>query len=247
MDLLKPPFDDKRVRQALNYAIDRDHVVELVGGPARWRATCQIIPPNFQGYEPFCPYTLDPNAGVWSAPDLDRARALIEDADAIGEKVTVWANDDPGVGPLPPGGRVEIARYVRDVLNKLGLRASLKILHHIAEYARAIYAGEPQAYLFGWASDYPRASDFLEPQFRCGAFANASGLCSESIDAAIDDAKRIQATDPGASNRAWTAIEHQLVADAVWAPTMNPLSAYAFSARTENVQVRPQAGYRAHF
>jgi peptide/nickel transport system substrate-binding protein len=242
MDVLKPPFDDVLVRQALNYAIDRDHVVELAGGPASWHPTCQILPPNFHGYEPFCPYTLDPDAGVWSAPDPDRAQALIEDAHAIGEKVTVWVNDDPGVGPVPPGARVEIARYVRDVLNELGLRASLKILHHIGEYAGAIYAGKPQAYLFGWGADYPRAGDFLEPQFRCGADANASGLCSESIDAAIDQAQRIQATDPGASNRAWTAIEHQLVADAVWAPTMNPLSAYAFSARTENVQVHPVWG-----
>jgi peptide/nickel transport system substrate-binding protein len=147
MDVLKPPFDDVLVRQALNYAIDRDHVVALAGGPASWRATCQILPPNFQGYEPFCPYTLDPDAGVWSAPDPDRAGALIKDADAIGEKVTVWVNDDPEVGPVPPGGRVEIARYVVEVLNVLGLRANLKILHHIGEYSRAIYAGEPQAYL----------------------------------------------------------------------------------------------------
>jgi peptide/nickel transport system substrate-binding protein len=242
MDVLKPPFDDVLVRQALNYAIDRDHVVALAGGPASWRATCQILPPNFQGYEPFCPYTLDPDAGVWSAPDPDRAGALIKDADAIGEKVTVWVNDDPEVGPVPPGGRVEIARYVVEVLNVLGLRANLKILHHIGEYSRAIYAGEPQAYLFGWGADYPRAVNFLDTQFRCGSPYNASGFCDKSLDAAIDEAQRLQATDPGASNRAWIEIEHQLVEDAVWAPTMNPLSAYAFSARTENVQFHPQWG-----
>jgi peptide/nickel transport system substrate-binding protein len=242
MDVLKPPFDDVLVRQALNYAIDRDHVVALAGGPASWRATCQILPPNFQGYEAFCPYTLDPDAGVWSAPDPDRAGALIKDADAIGEKVTVWVNDDPEVGPVPPGGRVEIARYVVEVLNVLGLRANLKILHHIGEYSRAIYAGEPQAYLFGWGADYPRAVNFLDTQFRCGSPYNASGFCDKSLDAAIDEAQRLQATDPGASNRAWIEIEHQLVEDAVWAPTMNPLSAYAFSARTENVQFHPQWG-----
>ncbi len=100
-DVRKPPFDDERVRQALNYAIDRDHVVELLGGPTSQRPTCQILPPNFQGYEPFCPYTLEPDSGVWSAPDLDRARALIEDAGAVGEKVTVWVTDDPGL-PSPP-------------------------------------------------------------------------------------------------------------------------------------------------
>jgi peptide/nickel transport system substrate-binding protein len=96
--------------------------------------------------------------------------------------------------------------------------------------------------LFGWGADYPRAVNFLDTQFRCGSPYNASGFCDKSLDAAIDEAQRLQATDPGASNRAWIEIEHQLVEDAVWAPTMNPLSAYAFSARTENVQFHPQWG-----
>ena len=73
--------------------------------------------------------------------------------------------------------------------------------------------------------DYLRARNFIDPQFRCGAAANVSGLCSESLDAQIDDAIRLQATDPGASNRAWTAIDHKLVEDALWVPLTNPVSA----------------------
>jgi len=102
--------------------------------------------------------------------------------------------------------------------------------------------GHPQAYIGGWGSDYPRAADFLAPQFRCGEPFNSSGLCSESLDTQIDDALLLQATDPGSSNRAWTAIEHQLVQDAIQVPLANPVSAYTFSARTENVQVHPQWG-----
>ena len=107
---LAPPFDDVRVRQALNYAIDRGHMVELHGGPSSYRLTCQILPPNFQGYEPFCPYTLDPDSGAWSAPDLDRAHALIEDAGVMGEKVTVWVIDDPRTSP---GGRRSVGTSSR--------------------------------------------------------------------------------------------------------------------------------------
>jgi peptide/nickel transport system substrate-binding protein len=242
-DLRKPPFDDVRVRQALSYAIDRDHVVELLGGSTSWRTTCQILPPNFPGYQPFCPYTLEPEGGVWSAPDLDRARALIEDADAIGKEVTVWVmKEDPLL--VDP---VKTMRYVVEVLNELGLRADLKVVR-VNEYWDTLYGGpassgdHPQVYLGGWASDYLGSATFIADQFKCGAPNNISGLCSDSLDAKIEEAQRLQATNLAASNDAWAEIEHRLVEDAVWASLTNPISAYAFSARTENIQVHPQWG-----
>jgi YVTN family beta-propeller protein len=235
----RPPFDDERVRQALNYAIDRNHVVELSGGPTKARATCQILPPNLQGYEPFCPYgTLDPASGEWSAPDLGRARALIEDAGAIGDKVTAWATGDD---PFRPGD-VRLQGYIVKVLNELGLQVTRKIVHDSKEYFGAIKAGEVQAFMTGWASIYPSANDFIDLQFRCGAPYNYSGLCSESLDAAIDKAQKLQATNPPAANSAWIKIEHRLVEDAIWVPLINGASTYAFSARTENIQVHPQLG-----
>jgi YVTN family beta-propeller protein len=234
-----PPFNDERVRQALNYAIDRNRVVELRAVPTNYRATCQILPPDLQGYEPFCPYTLEPDSGVWSAPDLDRARALVEDAEAIGDKVMVWAPHDPG--DAPPD-LVRLQGYFVEVLNELGLRANPKIVHDEDQFWGAVYAGKAQAFLTGWGSIYPSAHDFIYPVFSCGGFGNPSGYCSKTLDAAIDEAQRLQATDPAAANSAWIEIEHQLVEEAIWVPLTNPVSTYAFSARTENVQVHPQYG-----
>jgi peptide/nickel transport system substrate-binding protein len=77
-DVQRTPFDDRLVRQAVNYAIDRNEVVDLLGGTTAHDPTCQILPPAYQGYVPFCPYT-EPDSGVWSAPDVDRARALIDE------------------------------------------------------------------------------------------------------------------------------------------------------------------------
>ena len=240
LDIHRPPFDDERVRQALNYAINRDHVVDLFGGQTRKRLTCQIVPPSVPGYEPFCPYTLEPESGVWSAPDLNRAHALIEDAGAVGERVTVLALDDPEGVLGTASQRVRTMGYVVDVLNDLGLRADLRIVHTLDEYLGAIFRGEHQAYLFSWAPDYPR--DFIGPVFRCGSLANSSRVCIDSVDAQIGAAKRLQTTDPAASNRALIRAEHQLVQLGVWVPLMNSVTTYAFSARTENIQVQPQQG-----
>jgi YVTN family beta-propeller protein len=236
-NVLAPPFDDVRVRQALNYAIDRNHMVDLRGGEASYRPTCQLLPPNFQGYEPFCPYTLEPDSGAWSAPDLDRAHALIEDAGAMGEKVTVWLADDP----LTPSGVAEISRYIVQVLNELGLRADLKIVDTQGQLFDAVDAGDAQVYQGGWIADYPTASNFINTKFLC-AWGDYSGFCSQSLNAMSEDALRLQETDPAAANSAWTDLDHQLVEEAIVAPVDNPVSTSAVSARVGNVQVHPRWG-----
>ncbi len=242
-DIHKPPFNDVRVRQALNYAIDRDRVANLLGDLTNQRPTCQILPPNFQGYEPYCPYTLEPESGVWSAPDPDRAQALVEQAAAVGEEVIVWVTRDPLL-PNP----IETMRYVVDVLHDLGLRPRLEVVDP-QTFFDVVYAmppldgpGDPHVYLTGWITDYLGAGDFIESQFRCGASLNASALCSDRLDARIEEAKQLQSTDPAAANAAWIEIEHGLVRDALWASLTNPVATNTFSARVGNIQVHPQWG-----
>ena len=109
-------------------------------------------------------------------------------------------------------------------------------------YAQRINAGELSVFLFGWQSDYPRAGDFIASQFACGSGVNVTGLCDRKLDAAMQRASRLQATDPAGANRAWTEIEHRLVEAAIWTPVTNPVSASSFSARTENIQTNPQLG-----
>jgi peptide/nickel transport system substrate-binding protein len=80
-----PPFNRLSVRRALNYAADRAAAVQVEGGPDIAQATCQILPPHFQGYKPYCP--------EGTVPDLVKARALIAASGTRGMKVTFWASN----------------------------------------------------------------------------------------------------------------------------------------------------------
>ena len=76
----------------MNFALDRGRIVDIFGGEAAARPTCQQLPPNFPGYKPYCPYTLNPGPGgegSWTGPDMDEAQRLVRHSGTAGSRVTV--------------------------------------------------------------------------------------------------------------------------------------------------------------
>jgi peptide/nickel transport system substrate-binding protein len=84
-----PPFDNLKARQAVNYATDRNALIKLYGGPKLASPTCQVLPPEFPGYKPYCPYTANPGSGKWTGPDMAKARQLVEESGTKGMRVKV--------------------------------------------------------------------------------------------------------------------------------------------------------------
>ena len=228
-DIRVPPFNDVRVRRALNLAVDRSKVQRLIG--LGTPPTCQILPSNFPGYVPYCPYTLAPG-DVWSAPDLDAARSLVVESGTEGMRVTVWST--PCCDP-------EVAVYFRDLLEELGYRATIKDVNTDAYFAAAYGSRAHLAYL-GWTTDYLTESGYLVPVLTCNGSSNASGFCDEDIDRRMDRAARLQITDPTAAHRLWSGIEHDLVDQALWIPLVVRQWVNLVSERIGNFQVSPQYG-----
>lgn len=237
------PFDDVNVRRAVNYAMDRGVAAEFLGES---RVTCQILPPNFPGYRPYCPYTRDPDAaGVWTAPDVSKARQLIEISGAAGSAVTVWAlrgdmYDFAGLG-----------RYMVTVLRDLGFRVKLRIAEDPGKHFEMVADSRTRAQIFavGWGQDYAAASNFLDQLFSCRAFRpadrgqfNFSELCDRDVDALIDRAFELQVADPTAAGDAWAEVDRAVVDLAAWAPIANEVGIDFLSERVSNYQHHPQYG-----
>ena len=232
-----PPFDSLDARRALNYAADRAAAVRVAGGPEVAQATCQVLPPNFPGYRPYCPYGAGTSpGGTWTAPDLEKARALVAASGTKGAKVTFWA--------WAP--QASLGAYAVRLLRSVGYRASLKVLSRTTYFA---VADDPrtkaQIGFLGWTSDYPAPSGFFDELLTCASFvpgpgnANASGFCDPRIDREIEQAKAAQGTDPSAARRLWQRAERDTVDEAPWVPLVSPKIVDVVSKRVGNYQYNP--------
>ena len=225
-----PPFNDPDVRRALNYAVDRRSVQRLIGTADP--ITCQVMPPNFPGYEPYCPYTKSPGT-VWSAADMAKAKDLVTRSGTGGDRVTVWST--PILFP-------KVGAYFTQLLNELGYDAVLKTVGPGRYFPAVFGAHAVQIAFIGWTTDYPQASGFIGQLAACDVTGTTTGFCEPSIDARIARAERLQLTDPAKSRDAWASIEHDVMDQAPWVPLVSRSWTNAVSGRLGNFQVSVQYG-----
>jgi peptide/nickel transport system substrate-binding protein len=234
LDTRAKPFDDIRVRRALNYAADRAVAVLVSARLPGWKVTCQILPPEFPGFRPYCPYTLHPTAsGRWSAPDLARARQLVAASGTRGMRVNVWVPaNHRGEGP-----------FVAKLLQSIGYRPRLLPVSTDAYLAYTRHRRDrAQAGLMSWLADVPLASNFFDTLFSCRSAGNWSGFCDRRIDARIRSGIALQANDPYLANQLWSRIDREIVDQAPVVPLAALKLIDIVSRRTGNYQFNPQWG-----
>jgi len=156
MNTERPPFDDLRVRRAVNYAVDPAALERIYAGSLA--AAHEILPPGIPGHRA---YDLYPH-------DMAKAKRLIAAVDPADRDVTVWANDET------PNN--EAAQYYQAVLDELGFQARLKEVN-AANYFTLIgnqSTPELDTGWMDWFADHPHPNDFVQPLF-AGESIKATG------------------------------------------------------------------------
>jgi peptide/nickel transport system substrate-binding protein len=208
-------------RLAVNYAIDRKAAVNIYGGKNLAVPNCQILPPGFPGYQPYCPYTVNPGT-KWSAPDLAKAKMYMDKSGEAGAPVTV-ISDDQGADPA-------LGTYLASVLNKLGFKATAHVLSANIQFNYIQNTNNKvQISITQWYQDYPAASDFLNVLLTCGAIhpgsdnsINISGYCDKGYDAKVDKVLALAVSDPAAANVQWASVDKAATNASVWATMFTP-------------------------
>ncbi len=211
MNVKIPPFDNKEVRQAVNMAINKDRITQIINGRAI--PATQPLPPSMPGYtEGYEGYPYDP----------EKAKAMLAEAgfpDGFETELYVMNTD-----PNP-----RIAQAIQQDLAQLGIKASIQSLAQ----ANVIAAGgeEDQAPMIwsggmAWIADFPDPSNFYGPILGCAGAVqggwNWSWYCNEDLDEKAAEADSI--TDPARLDerlKAWSDVYMAIMDDAPWVPVFN--------------------------
>jgi peptide/nickel transport system substrate-binding protein len=234
-----PPFNNLKARQAVNFAADRNALVKIYGGPKLGVPTCQILPPNFPGYKPYCPYTKNPGE-KWTAPDMAKARQLVAASGTKGAAVKVTVDTTDFARSL--------GNYFVSLLNQLGYKATLQALSPDIQYPYCQNSKNKVQFCWSsWYQDYPAASDFLNILLGCASYIpnsnaspNIAEFCDKGIQAQMDQALQQGITDPSGANEKWKAVDRAVTDQAPWVALFNPKYIDFLSKRVKGYQFSPQ-------
>jgi peptide/nickel transport system substrate-binding protein len=241
LNATKPPFNNRDARRAVAYALDRGAMTSDRNNLSG-QVTCQLIPPGFVAYKPYCPFTVGGGHRKWAGPDLTTARQLVRRSGTSGASVLlVVPNDDPAP---PMAGKHVVAQ-----LNRLGYHASLKVTSLEGYFG---ITGDPandwNAGVGGWGVDYPAASQFLvnlascDPDLRPTSAYNISHYCDSALDKQMAAASAQQLTDPAKASNAWARIDRAVVDAAAIIPFGNDQRHDLIAPRVGNRLVHPITG-----
>ena len=234
LDARTRPFDDVRVRRAVNLAVDRNRLVALWQGPTKMVARCQVFPPNSPGFHPYCPYTRRVTGdGGYHGPDLRAARALVAASGTSGTTVAVSVSDFPEE-------EAAADRYLGGVLRSLGYR--------VRDAAPAARPPRAQVGTAWWGPDFPTPLSAWAPVLSCAAVRppelslNHGRFCDRQVDALGRRALAAQATDPARARRLWARVDRELTDQAPWVVVATTRWITLVSDRLGNYQSHPMAG-----
>ncbi len=229
----KQPLTDKRVRQALNMAINKPAIIEAV-----YIGTGQVaknpIPPIMWSY----------NDAIKDYPyDPEQARKLLADAGyKNGFKTDIWAM--PVKRPYNPNAR-RMAEMIQSDWKAVGVDASI-VSFEWGEYLKRTVQGEHQTFMLGWTGDNGDPDNFLYTLLSCDAAKNGinrARWCYKPFDELVLEAKRI--SDQGKRAELYEKAQVVFKEEAPWVTIAHSTTNKAMRNSVQGFVIDPFGGH--HF
>ncbi len=226
MNTRKAPFDDVRVRQALNMATNKQDIVKhLYEGLG-------VVEKN-----PFPPTIWSYNHDIQDYPyDIEKAKALLAEAGVENLKLKLWAM--PVSRPYNPNAR-KMAEMVQADWKKIGVDVEI-VSYEWAEYLQRARKGEHDVMMYGWTTANGDPDNFMFPLLSCDAAENGGNLafwCDKAFDNLIKKAK--QTADKAERTQLYQQAQEIFHQQVPWIPVAHSIMVTGMRDHVENYQDSP--------
>ncbi|MEU7038963.1 ABC transporter substrate-binding protein [Streptomyces sp. NPDC046237] len=206
----RAPFDDIRVRKAVQYALDREAILTANGGPALNDLSTALMPGSlFGGKQPDV-------LKIPATGDVEKAKQLLKEAgkaDGFATSITVSNGDK------------EIGEAIQQALGRAGIKVTIETVDPSAFYDTIGDTKKRTDLVFtGWCPDYPSGSTFLPFVFDArfikekGNSGNHSLFRDQATMKRMDEIAAM--TDAAQANKAWQDLDGEILAKAPTAPAI---------------------------
>jgi peptide/nickel transport system substrate-binding protein/oligopeptide transport system substrate-binding protein len=169
-----PPYDDPRVRRALNYALNKRSLLDASPFTAGTPAATGIVPPGIPGFWPL---------GKAYAHDVEKSQKLLVQAGYPGGKEIPPLRDIV----LGRNRRAEARRQcLTDCMSKIGVEVKPWNVKRPVAYDDPALLHRPVVRYLGWIADFPDPDNFLRPLFHSTSPINRSRYHNPEVDRLLD-------------------------------------------------------------
>ena len=216
------PWQDKRVRQALRYALDMDGMVQLAFSGAAVTAdsiycnslSCHVTPDEYYTY------------------NIEKAKELLAEAGyPDGFEINLWTNENQS--------RIDLCDMIQNAWAQIGVKANVQIMEFATELDK-IYAGEHDAFIMGFVSAGDDG-DFLHDNFYSTEdySQNTAGYKNPEYDELMDTART--SLDPEVRQDCYAKVQVLLQDELPWIPIACATNNFGVRATLTGVDPDPQA------
>ena len=230
MNTEKKPFDDLRVRQAVNMALNKQSYIDAIYlGNAK--TAKNPLPPTIWSYnDSISEYEYSP----------EKAKELLKEAGLEdGFETTLWTL--PVSRPYNPSGK-KMGELMQADLAKIGIKVKL-VTFDWPTYLKKSSAGEHDMLQLGWTGDNGDPDNFLHVLLGCqgvGAGSNYARWCDKDFDSLINAAKRI--TDVSERTELYKKAQEVFKEKAPWVPVAHSTIFRAMAKNVEGYIIDPLGG-----
>lgn len=222
----KAPFDNVKVRQALNLAVDKKAIIDVVYQGAGIAAK-NPLPPTIWGYNDSLPE---------SEFNIEKAKQLLAEAGyPNGFETELWVQ--PVVRASNPNPR-RMSEIIQADWAKIGVKAKL-VTYEWGDYIKRTKAGELTAGTYGWSGDNGDPDNFLSPLFGSSNVGNSNyaRFSNPELDALLD--KALGLSDKAERTKLYEQAQVLLKEQAPWINVAHSINFAPTSKRVQNYKQSP--------